>query len=109
MITVLDLASSPQDQGTLHLGKERKLIQHSRESAINRDQFRVISCPAATVDDLRRYLVEYTPTIVHFSGHGEGKKGLCFKDDDGSTHQVNGDRLAKLFHIVNEDVKCVLL
>jgi hypothetical protein len=109
MITVLVMASSPVDQGQLHLGKELKLIKHSLDSASNRDHFRVESCTAATVDDLRRYLVEHNPTVVHFCGHGAGAPGLCFEDDGGATHVVDGERLAKLFHLVNEEVKCVVL
>ncbi len=109
MTTVLVLASSPTDQGPLHLGKELKIIQHSRESSTSRDQFRVISCTASTVDDLRRYLLEHSPAVVHFCGHGAGDKGLCFEDDNGTTQFVDGERLAKLFHLVNDDVKCVVL
>lgn len=109
MITVLILASSPQDQGPLHLGNEHKIIKHSLDSATNRDQFRIVACMATTVDDLRRYLLENSPAVVHFCGHGAGAKGLCFEDVDGTTHTVDGERLAKLFHLVNEDVKCVVL
>jgi hypothetical protein len=109
MITVLVFASSPIDQGSLQLGKEHKVIKHSLDSAMNREQFRIVPCMATTVDDLRRYLVEHTPTIVHFCGHGFGEKGLCFEDDKGLSQTVDSDRLAKLFHLVNEDVKCVVL
>jgi hypothetical protein len=103
------LASSPLDQDQLHLGKESKLIKHTLDSARNRDQFRVVSCAAATADDLRAYILEYAPTVVHFCGHGAGMSGLCFEDPDGKTHLVSGASLAKLFHLVSEDVKCVVL
>ncbi len=109
MIKVLILASSPQDQGPLHLGREHKLIRHSLDSASNREQFRVISCMATTPDDLRRYLLEHTPTVVHFCGHGAGQGGLCFEGEDGGTQLVSGASLAKLFHLVNQDVQCVVL
>lgn len=109
MTTVLILSSSPVDQGPLQLGKEHKLIKHSLDSATNREQFRIVQSMATTVDDLRRYLLEHMPTIVHFCGHGAGEEGLCFEDDGGTTHTVNGERLAKLFHLVNENVKCVVL
>jgi hypothetical protein len=109
MITVLVLASSPIGEGPLQLGKEHKLIKHSLDSATNRDQFRIVSCAATTVDDLRRYMVEHSPTIVHFCGHGAGTAGLCFEDDNGHTDTIDGSRLAKLLHLVNEDVKCVVL
>ena len=109
MISVLVLASSPLDQGQLHLGKEHKVIKHSLDSASNRDQYRVIACMAATADDLRRYLLEHSPTVVHFCGHGAGLEGLCFEDDNGRTHVVSGTSLAKLFHLVNQEVRCVVL
>jgi hypothetical protein len=109
MIAVLVLASLPKDKGALWLGKELKVIKHSLESAANRDQFRIVPCTAATVDDLRRYLVEKTPTIVHFCGHGAAEEGLCFEDEAGNTQTINAERLAKLFHLVNEDTKCVVL
>lgn len=109
MISVLVLASSPLDQGQLHLGKEHKVIKHSLDSASNRDQYRVIACMAATVDDLRRYLLEHSPTVVHFCGHGAGPEGLCFEEDSGGTHVVSGTSLAKLFHLMNQEVHCVVL
>lgn len=109
MITVLILASSPLDRGQLHLGKEAKLVKHTLDSARNREQFRVVSCMATTPDDLRSYLLEYSPTVVHFCGHGTGVAGLCFEDPDGNTQVVSGSSLAKLFHLVSGDVKCVVL
>jgi hypothetical protein len=43
-------------------------------------------------------------------GTGQARKvSLCFEDESGTTHTVNGERLAKLFHLINEDVKCVVL
>jgi hypothetical protein len=109
MITVLVMSSSPLDQGPLHLGKEHKIVKHSLDSSLNRDNFKIVQNPSTTIDDLRRYLVEHSPTIVHFSGHGAGEPGLCFEDDDGNTHMANADQLAKLFHIVSDNVKCVVL
>lgn len=109
MITVLVLSSSPIDQAQLRLGTEAKLILHSLNSAQNRDQYRVISLSATTVDDLRRYMLEHSPTIVHFCGHGDAETGVLLEDDEGRTHAVSGASLAKLFHLINEEVKCVVL
>ena len=109
MITVLVLSSSPLDQAQLRLGAETKLIKHTLNSAQNRDQYRLVSLSATTVDDLRRYMLENSPTIVHFCGHGGGKTGLLLEDSEGNSHAVSGPSLAKLFHLMNEDVKCVVL
>jgi hypothetical protein len=109
MDTVLVLASAPPSMTSLHLGKELKTIQHSLSRSLNRDQFRVVTCPAATVDDLRQYLVEYSPTVLHFCGHGFGEEGLCFEDDKGDAHPAPGDALAQLFHLVSDTVRCVVM
>lgn len=109
MITVLFLAALPTDQESLHLGKELKIIRQSLNSSRTRDQYQVFYDTATTVDDLRKLLLEHTPTIVHFSGHGYGAEGLCFEADDGSSHVVDGAKLAKLFHLVNDSVECVVL
>ena len=109
MITVLILASSPLDQGPISLGREHKLIKNSLDSSLNRDQFRIMQCMASTVDDLRKNLLEYSPSIVHFCGHGAGQDGLVFEDDSGNSNPIDGGKLGKLFHLVNNDVKCVVL
>ena len=38
----------------------------------NRGDFEFLSKWAVTVDDMARYLMELSPTIIHFSGHGAG-------------------------------------
>jgi hypothetical protein len=109
MPTVLILAASPTDQDRLGLGREVKKIRQALERSRNRENWRIESNEAATVEDLRRALLDHQPTVVHFSGHGGGDAGLCFEDDHGGTHLTHAAPLAKLFHHFKDRLKCVVL
>nr|WP_204152035.1 CHASE2 domain-containing protein [Leptolyngbya sp. CCY15150] len=60
-------------------------------------------------------MLDETPQIVHFSGHGEGEEGLVFEDEVGQVRLVSGEALAKLFSIFAnadefpEPIHCVVL
>jgi hypothetical protein len=109
MPTVLILAASPDDQDRLGLNREVKKIKQALERSRNREQWRIESNEAATVEDLRRALLDHRPTVVHFSGHGGGDKGLCFEDDQGGTHLTHAVPLAKQFHHFKDQLRCVVL
>lgn len=109
MPTVLILAASPDDQSQLGLSREVKKIKQALERSRNRENWRIESNEAATVEDLRRALLDYQPTVLHFSGHGGGDAGLCFEDDTGGTHPAHAAPLAKLLHHFKDRLKCVVL
>lgn len=109
MPTILLLAASPLNLDRLRLGNELKKIKQALERSRNREKWKIESIDATTVDDLRRALLDFTPTIVHFSGHGGGESGLAFENDDGETHEATTIALTKLFHHFKESLKCVVL
>jgi len=109
MPTILLLSASPLDQDRLRLGAELRDIRHALQRSSNREKWKIESNEAATVDDLRRALLDFQPTIVHFSGHGGGAAGLCFEALDGTTHATNSKPLGKLFHHFKHNLKCVFL
>lgn len=109
MPTVLIVAASPLDQDHLRLGAEVRDIRHALQRSKNRENWIIESNEAATVDDLRRALLDYRPTVVHFAGHGDGTSGLCFEDADGCTHSAAAEPLTRLFHHFKDDLKCVVL
>jgi hypothetical protein len=61
------------------------------------------------VSEFRRGLLDHTPQIVHFAGHGEGVDGILLEDDNGKATQVPTSALAELFGLFVKDVECVLL
>jgi len=109
MPTILILASSPLNQGRLRLGNEVKQIRQSLGRSKNRENWKVESNEAATVDDLRRALLDFQPAIVHFCGHGGGDEGLIFENDEGGTHATRTLPLTRLLHQFKDDLQCVVL
>lgn len=109
MPTVLILAASPHDQDRLRLNAEVRDIRQALQRSRNREEWKIESNEAVTVDDLRRALLDCRPTVVHFCGHGGGDAGLCFEDADGNTKLIDAVPLTKLFHHFKEELKCVFL
>lgn len=109
MPTVLILAASPMDQDRLRLGAEVKQIKRALERSRNRGNWTIETNEAATVDDLRRALLDFRPAVVHFCGHGGGASGLAFENEDGKTHSTHAEPLTKLFHHFKDTLKCVVL
>jgi len=91
------------------LGSEVRGIRHALQRSKNRENWVIESNEAVTVDDLRRALLDFRPTVVHFAGHGDGAAGLCFEDSEGNTHSAAAEPLARLFHHFKDELKCVVL
>ncbi len=106
--TILILAANPRDTDALRLGEEVREIQECLKLARQRNDFEVKSVHAVRIKDLRRALLDHEPTIVHFSGHGEGADGLLLEDAVGKAQYVSSASLAGLFELF-PDVECVLL
>jgi CHAT domain len=63
---------------------------------------------AATIDDVRRALLNEEYDVVHFSGHGTGT-GLAFEDVSGSLYVPPQDALAELLADFSPPIRCLLL
>lgn len=77
---VLVVFANPRGTSSLRLGEEDRTIQECVRRSKNRDNLSLIIHHAATVDDIRRALLDNDYEIVHFSGHGTGT-GLAFEDN----------------------------
>src|SRR5258706_15394722 len=106
---ILFLASNPTDTGRLRLDKEVREIEEGLKRSNERDQFDLIPKFAVRVDDLRRSLLDHSPRIVHFSGHGTGVDGIVVENDQGESYEVPTDALAKLFELCAGHIECVVL
>lgn len=109
MKTILVVSAGPMDQDSLRLGAEMRDIRQALQRSKSRGEWKIECHTAITVDDLRRALLDYRPAILHFSGHGAGKDGLCFEDANGYTHMTQAEPLAELFHLFSDSLKCVVL
>ena len=112
---ILFLASNPSNTGRLQLDKEfRQVFQSVQEGTLN---YELVIEWAITAADLQRVILKHKPTILHFSGHGEGSKtekkaktgsivkattipgGIVLQDANGQPKLVSGVALAGLFSI----------
>ena len=105
---ILFLAANPQSTSRLNLGREVQEIDEGLRRAKLSDRFQLVQRWEVRPRDLRRALLEEEPDIVHFSGHGEGQKGLVLVDNAGKPKPATGKALAGLF-IQFPQIKCVLL
>lgn len=109
MPTILIVSASPLDQDRLRLGAEVRDIRHALQRSRNREDWKIESNEAITVDDLRRALLDHKPTVLHFAGHGGGHGGLCFEDENGASNLAQAEPLARLLHHFKSQLKCVVL
>jgi len=106
---ILILAANPRDTNPLKLGEEVKKIQTALKVSRNRDDFEVIQQWEVQVAELQPVLHEYSPQIVHFSGHGDERDGLILVDEQGKARPVSTEALAELFSLFKDTIKCVVL
>jgi hypothetical protein len=69
---ILFLAANPGDTGRLALTDECAAIERELQMAAHGDDFELRSKWGVTADEMARHLLQFEPTIVHFSGHGTG-------------------------------------
>lgn len=109
MKKILILAANPESTLPIRIDQEVRDIDEGLRRSQKRDQFSLETKLAVRPRDIQRALLDVSPQIIHFSGHGAGEEGLVFEDDIGNPKFVSGSALASLFKIFAEDIECVLL
>jgi hypothetical protein len=106
---ILILSANPKNTDRVRLDEEVREIQAALDQSKNRDQFEIITRWAVRVDDLQPILLDHTPDIVHFAGHGGGSQGLALENELGEMQLVSSTALAGLFRLFRAEVECVFL
>jgi hypothetical protein len=109
MIKILFLAASPIDQNQLRLGKEMSEIKARIESPGHRKMLLFDHEMAAQACTLQEHLLRFKPHIVHFSGHGSKLGESIFEDEAGYSKPVSAEILKKLFSVLRDNIRCVVL
>jgi CHAT domain/Effector-associated domain 1 len=107
--TILVLAANPTNRDQLRLDEEIRRIEAGLERSKMRDRFILEKKLAVRPTDIQRAMLDVTPQIVHFSGHGVGEDGLVFQDDAGKARLIDGQALATLFELFKDQLDCVVL
>lgn len=106
-ITVLFLASNPQDQDQLRLDEEVRSIKEMIRKSRHRDAVKLESCWAVRPGDILQNMNEYMPTIVHFSGHGSINDELVLMDNNSNTKLVSMESIIHAMSVANDNLRLV--
>jgi hypothetical protein len=103
-ITVLFLASSPEDEAQLRLDKEIREIEQRLRQTEYRDSIRFVPKVARQLTDLIQDLNEARPHIVHFSGHGNQAE-LAFENAEGRAQPLSNETLGVLLAATSDRIR----
>ena len=105
---VLILASNPKDSKRVPIDREIQGIRDALQRSNGRDKFEIVNGLALDWNGFNQELLNSDPDIVHFVGHGLGKKGLVLEGANDCIYEVSSDRLVKLFREFPR-LQCVVL
>lgn len=107
---ILILAANPKNTDRLRLEEEEREIDEGLRRSRHRDRFKLTSKWAVRSRDFYRYMLDFQPQIVHFSGHGAGESGIVLEDEIGQAQLMPTEQLAGLFKLfASKGLECVLL
>jgi hypothetical protein len=107
--TILILSANPIDTSRLRLDAEVREIDAGLQRSKMRDEFIIKQVLAARPLDVRRAMLDFNPSIVHFCGHGSREEGIAFEDNDGMINLVDAGVLADFLKLFSDNVQCVVL
>ena len=106
---ILFIIASPTTYVHLDSDKELREVDARIRAALPADRFEIIVAAAVQRAELTHLIVAHRPDIVHFSGHGDPKRGIILEDERGNPAPVDGRALAALFSIVRGKPSIVVL
>jgi hypothetical protein len=109
LVRILFLAANPRETPALQLDEEVRAIDQALRLANYRDAFDLETQWAVRYNELSGHLLRYQPDIVHFSGHGSSAGEIILLDQQGSSHLVSAQALGKLFALLKDNIRCVVL
>ncbi len=105
---ILIVSADPRDSCRLRLGQEyREISQCVQRSGVH--GIEVQQHFAVRPSDLSQALLDFNPTILHFSGHGNDEGDICLEDSQGYTMYVSSEALADLIFHFKETLQLVVL
>ena len=109
MVKILFLAANPAGTAPLQLDEESRQVDQALRATDFGQAFDLRQHWAARYSDLQELLLRYQPEIVHFSGHGSRAGELLLQDDRGQSHPLSAAALGRLFELLQDNVRCIVL
>lgn len=106
-INVLFLAANPIDQTQLRLDEEVRSITDTIRKSKFRDTVELRSCWAVRPTDVLQGINEFSPTVIHFSGHGSNADEIVFQDDTGKAKLVSKDAIVQMMKACSGNIRLV--
>jgi nucleoside phosphorylase len=107
LIHILFLAADPTNSG-LDVQEELAQIETNLRMSRERERLQLKAVLAGSFGRLSQAMLDESPTIVHFAGHGR-KDGLVLRGPTGDPHVVPIEALADLLKPFSDTVQCVVL
>jgi hypothetical protein len=108
-VTVLFVAANPLATTRLSLDEEVRRIVDKMRGAKYQSSIELRTAWAARPDDLLMSLNQFSPDVLHFSGHGNPEGQLAFVDDGGRAKLVSNRALTATLHSAGSSVQLVVL
>lgn len=105
---ILFLSANPKGSSKLSLDGECAAVMRELKMTPERGAFDFQTRWAVTIDDLMRELLELSPAIVHFAGHG-GTEGISLIGPDGTGQLLSAPALRDLIDSSGSAVRAVVL
>jgi LuxR family glucitol operon transcriptional activator len=111
---ILILEANPHKD--LSLDKEIRQLRRVIDDASDRNKFQIKDGAAVKANKIQELMLELETQdpkddriIVHFCGHGTGKQGLVFENENGERDLVSTDTLTNFFELFKERIACVVM
>lgn len=105
---ILFLPANPHSN-KLSIREEWATIERGLKMSPHGDDFRLELRCAVTADEVIRYVNELVPTVIHFSGHGDGEHGLCLQGEHGQSQPVPARSLEMIVGAAMSNLRLVVL
>ncbi|MFJ1762956.1 CHAT domain-containing protein [Amycolatopsis sp. NPDC088138] len=108
-VRILYLSANPTSADHLRLAAEVRDIKQALRHGAQRDRFELAEHGALRSRDLTQALLDFSPRIVHLSGHGAEDGRFVAETDDGGQSVLSTAGVALLFAEVSDTVECVIV
>lgn len=105
---ILLIAAIPDGTESLKINKEFKEIKRSLNYPDNLELYEILQDNSIEIDDLQKYIIEFKPNIIHFSGHGNNN-GIQFVDSRNKRQSIETPSLVRLINQGLPDLNCIIL
>jgi esterase/lipase superfamily enzyme len=106
---ILVLAANPIGTELLQLEAEAQRIQQRSQEGEQGKNYIIKVVRAVQVTEISKYLLQYQPRILHFSGHGSPTGDMIFQNPQGNPQLVSPEALAELLKVLQRRIECVVL